>query len=135
MAERNVRAILSAAIKASGKKRDAIAAEMSEGLGRDVTGSMIRDFTRGASKNRNVRFPAAWVPAFCNATGSDALLRFLLSPEMTAALELGEWDMKYLKRRGNPLVDGKRGASKRGAKPRRRTQKDRGLAEGTANRP
>lgn len=89
--ERKVRSILSAAIKKSGKRREEVAAQMAADLGRDITAGMLRDFTRGASKGRNVRFPAAWITAFCKATGDDELLRFLLSPELAKALGLGEW--------------------------------------------
>lgn len=115
-----MRKILSAAIKASGKKRDEIAAQMAAELKREVTASMLRDFTRSATRKRNVRFPAAWVPAFCNATNNDDLLRFLLSPELAAALELGEWDLKHLKREGKPPARKESGAAKPGAQRRAR---------------
>lgn len=75
---------------------------MSAELGCDVTPVMLKEFTRNPTRKRNVRFPAAWVPAFCNATGNDDLQRFLLNPQLIAALELGEWDMKHLKRDRQP---------------------------------
>lgn len=102
-AERKVRSILSASLKRSLKTREEVAREMSAELGCDVIPSMLKEFTRSPRPKRYVRFPAAWVAAFCKATGDDELQRFLLSPELTAALELGEWGMKHLKRDG-PLM-------------------------------
>lgn len=99
--ERAVRRILSDAIRRSSKNRQQIAEAMANELGRPITASMLGDFTRNSNLRRNVRFPAAWVPAFCRAAGSDGLQRYLLSEELLAALELGEWDMRHLKRGGN----------------------------------
>jgi hypothetical protein len=68
--------------------RDQIAKALSERLGRYVSKGMINDFA--ASSHTGARFPAAWVPAFCEVTGSDRLQRMLLSEELRTCLELGE---------------------------------------------
>jgi hypothetical protein len=55
---------------------------------------MINDFT-ASSRNQEkrkfpVRFPAAWVKAFCAATGDDRLQRYLLGDHLETLLDLGE---------------------------------------------
>lgn len=88
--EDNVRDMLRQAMKESGKPREQIAREMSEALGRRVTASMLADFSRNGTKKRQVRFPAAWVPVLCEATGCDDLRFFLLGQELRKTFDLGE---------------------------------------------
>jgi len=89
-AEREVRKILADAIKRSGKTRAQVAHEMEILLDRDISKSVLDDFIRSPKAGRIVRFPAAWVPAFCQAVGNDSLQRHLLSEALRSALELGE---------------------------------------------
>jgi hypothetical protein len=89
-AEDDLRHVLREAMKRSRKERDQIVGHMTLALGRTVTGSMLADFTRNASKKRQVRFPAAWVSAFCEATGDDELARFIMGPRLRELVELGE---------------------------------------------
>ncbi len=89
--EDEVRKILRAAMKNTGKTRKQIARDMGEVLGRSVTSSMLADFTRNGTKKRQVRFPLAWTPALVKATGSRELGEFALSPERRENLKLGDW--------------------------------------------
>lgn len=92
--ERTVRSVLSDAMKgcrkSSGNRREEIARVMSELLSRKVTASMLRDFTRNATKKRQVRFPAAWVPAFCKAADNDSLIRHLLTDNLRSYVKVGQ---------------------------------------------
>jgi hypothetical protein len=83
-----LRECLAAAIKRSGTSRDQIADRMTSALGRTVTRSQLNDFT--AQEKSSARFPAAFIPAFCVATGDDSLQLLMLSPRLRALLELGE---------------------------------------------
>lgn len=83
-----IRALMSRVIRRSTKKREQIAAEMTARLGQHITERMLNDYT--AQSKRALRFPAAWVPAFCEIVGSDELQRRLLGPELRKLLELGE---------------------------------------------
>ena len=54
------------------KSREQVASEMRARLGgRRVTVAMLNDFTRSTTGSR---FPARWIQAFCDVTGSEALL-------------------------------------------------------------
>ncbi len=75
-AEREVRRIMAEAM--NGKDHDIIAAKMRNSLSRDVSKGMLYGFVRSASKGRVFRFPLAWAPAFCAATGNYELLRWFL---------------------------------------------------------
>jgi hypothetical protein len=88
-AEDRVRNILREGMKRSRKQRDEIAREMTEVLGRVVTSSMLADFSRNATKKRHVRFPAAWVSAFCGPTGDDSLRHFLMGDQLNRCCEVG----------------------------------------------
>jgi len=66
-----VREALNAAIKASGKSRDDIAAAMSASLGTPITLYMLNAWT--ASSREDHKFPLQYVVAFEMATGSYAL--------------------------------------------------------------
>jgi len=83
-----LRRLLTAAIKRSGKKRPQIAEEMTPLVGVRVTESMLNDFT--ATSKRGVRFPAAWLSAFCIVTMDDGPSLALLSAEHRARLEIKE---------------------------------------------
>lgn len=93
-----VRTILARAIKRCPKSRAQIADEMAVLLGRQITASMLFDFT--APTKSLVRFPAAWVPAFCSVTGSDRLQRLLLGDDLLRVLEWGELQLRANRLRG-----------------------------------
>lgn len=88
--EVEVRRILREAMKGSGKQRHEIAREMAEVLGRTLTASILADFSRNATKKRQVRFPAAWVPALCEVTGDDSLQRYLMGERLKQRCKVGE---------------------------------------------
>jgi len=90
--EDEVRRLLRRSMKESSSDRAVIAQRMTELLGRPITLSMLADFTRNArlKKKRQVRFPAAWIPAFCTVTGDDELQRHLLSDRLRSLLAIGE---------------------------------------------
>jgi hypothetical protein len=73
------------------KKRQQIAAELSRKIGRDITASMLNDYT--ATTKTAARFPAAYVRAFCEVTGNDSLQRSLLGPRLLALIEIGEHEL------------------------------------------
>jgi hypothetical protein len=75
-AEREVRQILRAAL--AGKDRTAVARTMTELLGHEVYKTTLDGFVRTPTENRVIRFPLAWAPAFCRATGDDELQRWFL---------------------------------------------------------
>jgi hypothetical protein len=89
-----VRAALAGLFK-GGFSREAIAERMSHLVGREVTVAMLDTYT--ADSKRNHRFPAAWIPALCAATGDARLLQYLvqrtgyrmISQEEEQLLELG----------------------------------------------
>lgn len=97
-----IRALLSEVMRSSKKSRAQIAQEMSALLGRSVTVYMLNDFTASCKGQRvaedsqldtrksPVRFPAAWIHAFCEVTGDDRMQRLILSPRLRSLLQLGE---------------------------------------------
>ena len=89
-AENNVRSILRDAMK--GKDRAEIARAMSEDLGRNVTPSILADFTRNPrlKNRRQARFPTAWTKAFCCAVNNDDLACSQLREDRRRALALGD---------------------------------------------
>ena len=92
--ERDLRVAISQAIaycrKRTGKGREQIAEEMAAILGRKFTKGMLRDFTRNATRRRKVRFPAAWVAAFCASTGTDEVARLILPERLKTLVGAGE---------------------------------------------
>ena len=88
-AEDEVRRILREGMKRSRKEREEIAREMTEALGRTVTATMLADFTRNGTKKRQVRFPAAWVPAFCEVVGDNSLQHDLMGDQLNRCCEIG----------------------------------------------
>jgi len=87
----DLRRSLGEAIRRSRKTHAEIAHEMTERLGQPVTQTMLNEFTRsGDREGREVRFPAAWVPAFCEVVGDDALQRGLMSERLRELVSLGE---------------------------------------------
>ncbi|MGC9995273.1 MAG: hypothetical protein ABSE79_08110 [Terriglobia bacterium] len=89
-AELVFRRLLAEAMKSSGKNRAQIARELSGILGRCVTKNMLDDCVRSRKKGRMVRFPAAWIPALCQVTGSDEPQRHLLTERLRTLLAVGE---------------------------------------------
>jgi hypothetical protein len=85
-----VRCLLTEMMKRSRKTHADIAAEMTQRLGRPVTKTMLDDFSRTDAPEREVRFPAAWVSAFCEATGFDELARLVMGERLRGFVELGE---------------------------------------------
>ncbi len=88
-----MRALLREALddaKRTGKGRAEVARHMTELLDRRVSESMLADFTRNSTPERNIRFPLEWTDAFCEATGSNELRLFLLGPEQRSIFEAGE---------------------------------------------
>jgi hypothetical protein len=57
---------------------------------------MLDDFT--APSKGGARFPAAWVAAFCEATGDRRLQRLLVDPEIDAALKVIEFARETVRR-------------------------------------
>lgn len=101
-----LRQLLSKCIDSSGKGRAQIARELSEVVGREFNVSQINDYT--ATTKTAARFPAAYIPAFCEVTGSDALLRFLFTPKIRSLVELGECELeaqRQLRAKGGMVKD------------------------------
>jgi hypothetical protein len=90
LAELRFQRLLADVMKRSGKNRSQIADEMSRILGRPVGKNVLDDCVRSRKKGRMVRFPAAWIPAICEATQNDELQRHLLSERLLDFLAIGE---------------------------------------------
>jgi hypothetical protein len=86
-----VRSTLTAAFKGE-KSREAIAEEMSHLIGTEITVAMLNTYT--AESKRLHRFPAAWIPAFCTATGDSRLLQYLV--QRTGYRMITEEEAKYM---------------------------------------
>jgi hypothetical protein len=86
--DRKLRECLAEVMSSCEKSRATIADELEKRVGRPVTPSMLNDFA--ARSHITARFPASWVPIFCEVTGNDLLQRMLLSEELRARLEVGE---------------------------------------------
>ncbi|MHB1673794.1 MAG: hypothetical protein ACYCSP_06035 [Acidobacteriaceae bacterium] len=90
-----IRHALSSTIRACSRSREQIADEMTKLLATRVTEKMLNSYT--GESNQPYRFPAAWVRAFCRATGDDTLLvccvhlagLFVITPAERELLELG----------------------------------------------
>jgi hypothetical protein len=85
-----LRRLLNEAIERSGKNRDEIAEQMGKALDSTFTRSMLNEFTRNGDLDREARFPATLVSAFCEATGCDELARFVMGERLRELVELGE---------------------------------------------
>src|SRR6266849_9767957 len=79
--------VMSDSMKESGKSHERIAADLSVDLGRKVSARMLYRYT---APSEQASFPAAWVAAFCRATGNDTLMRLILGQELRELLDLGE---------------------------------------------
>jgi hypothetical protein len=90
------RGILTDAIKRSGMSREQIAEKMSYLTSRQISSTMLYDFT--AESKAAHRFPFAWTRAFCQATGDMRLLQHiaekldfvLVAKDDTDVLTIGE---------------------------------------------
>lgn len=83
----DVRKLLSRVIRKSHEKRVSIAQQLSAALDYPVTVVMLDGFS---APSKAARFPAAWVPAFCEVLGNYELQRLLLSPRLSLLLKLGD---------------------------------------------
>lgn len=106
-----IRETLKRVMAASRKSRLEIAEDMTALLRAQsakhcpVTHHMLNDFTGRSDEKRGARFPAELVPAFCEATGNDDLLRLLFTPEIRALVSLGECDfIEQSKRRAKANI-------------------------------
>lgn len=70
----SVRTALQADLKGCGKSRDQVAAELSFALGKAITVEQIDAFVAPSKPHR---FPAEWIPAWVEVTGSKRLLTLL----------------------------------------------------------
>jgi hypothetical protein len=84
-----IRKLLTAALRVSFKSRFQIAEELSKRVGTHISVFMLNEYTAPSKSLR--RFPAAWVPAFCDITRDDSLRLLLLDSRLCKLLlELGE---------------------------------------------
>ena len=86
-----VRTVFAEALRRCSKSRDQIADEMSAITVRKITKQMLNGYA--APSKEAARFPAAFIPAFCKATGDDRLLRLLLTPQILALIEIVEHEI------------------------------------------
>jgi hypothetical protein len=70
-----IRGLVTQALKQTSLSRYEVAGKMSELIGKEITKAMIDSWS--AESKENHRFPLAYLPAFCRATGSREILRFL----------------------------------------------------------
>lgn len=114
--EDEVRCLLRKLMKESGKDRLMLAQTMTAVLKRQVTPSMLADFTRNGNRRRQNRFPCAWMKPLNVAVGNDQLARSQLLEHSQRALALGElmlpWLSEQVKLDLAKLVDGQ-GQAKR----------------------
>jgi hypothetical protein len=73
--QNTIKALLSRALKETSRSRYEVAARMSELLGQEITKAMLDAWT--AESKEYHRFPAEFIPAFCEAAGNRDLLTFL----------------------------------------------------------
>lgn len=108
-----IRERLRGLLRKSSKSRAQTAEALSQLLpeGQHVSEHILSNWANGSKTGYSL--PARAVPALCLVLGDDSLQRLLLSPELTAALELGEWDLKHLRREGRPPVRKASGAQRR----------------------
>lgn len=95
--DRALRKCLTKAMKRSGKSRAEIADQMQARLGAAISGARrlteerLYDLT--SESKRDARFPALWVPLFCEVTGDDSLQRLLMGPRLAGLVEASERDL------------------------------------------
>ena len=89
-----IRRLVKAAIDRCGKDRGEIAVELAQQVRETVTSEMLNGWT--SDTKRRLRFPAAFVPAFCEITGDDQLQRFLIGSRLGRLLSLGEAELEKL---------------------------------------
>jgi hypothetical protein len=70
------------------KSRAEIAKEMKAGTGREISEWMLDDWICPSKKP--ARFPAAFIQAFCEVVGDDALQSHVMSNRLRELVELGE---------------------------------------------
>jgi len=87
-ARSKLRSAIVRAIRSSPRSRQQIAEAMSQILGQPISVHLINSWT--AETKKRVRFPAAWIPAFCEAAMDDAPRLALLSAEHRARLRIKE---------------------------------------------
>jgi len=68
--------------------RSQIAEELSRRTGRNITVSILNDYT--ATTKMTARFPASYVRDFCEITGDDSLQRYLLGARLLDLISVGE---------------------------------------------
>ena len=84
-----IRRLLTGALRASSKSRSEIAHELSTRVGTPISVFMLNEYTAPSKVLR--RFPAVWLPAFCDITGDDGPRLLLLDPRLRdLLLEIGE---------------------------------------------
>jgi len=86
--DRQFRESISKALKKCPLSRYQVAARMSELIGCDITKSMLDSWT--AESKENHRFPAIFLPAFCEATGQTEPLNILARPVKVFVLPSAE---------------------------------------------
>jgi len=86
-----IRKIVSEVMHHSTKSRAQIADEMSQLVQIEITANMLNGYA--APSKSGVRFPAAFINAFCQVTGDDRLQRFLLSPVLRKKIEIVEREL------------------------------------------
>ena len=91
---KTIRLLVDATIVRSGMSRETIADELAKRVGETVTCEMLNGWTSQSKKR--LRFPAAFVPAFCEITGDDQVQRFLIGSRLGRLLSLGEVELEEL---------------------------------------
>lgn len=90
--DRKFRECIASAMTLCGKNRGLsraqIAEELEKRVGRRIPLSVLNDFA--SPSHTSTRFPAAWIPVFCDITGDDQPQRLMLSEELRARLKVGE---------------------------------------------
>ena len=88
-----LRRLLTQAIRSCPLSRVEICEALTRRLGLKVTPFMLDSYT--AESKKPARFPAAFVAAFCEVTGSDQLQRHLLGARLRELLELGDRTVEW----------------------------------------
>lgn len=88
-----LRILLSEVIRSSKLSREQIAERMSAATGVSITCQMLNCYS--AESKEKHRFPAAFIPAFCRATGDLRLVHFLL----------GKFDLIGIERWQQPVLE------------------------------
>jgi hypothetical protein len=57
-------------------------------LGRRVSVAMLNDFS--APSKKTMKFPAAWVPVFCQVIGNDEPQRYIIGAQLLKKVEFAE---------------------------------------------